>query len=316
MNLEIENKVVLVTGSSKGIGKKIASVLDNERCIVILNSRNENDLELVKKELGSKTSFLVGDVTVKQDCENMLASIRKKFGRLDLLVCNVGSGKLDPTIDEDLQSKIKELCIHCDVTNKNSIIKIRYVDNRSGQMVLRVDTNDECSQIDEGIRMNICNNHYMGYNFDAMLISDYNKGFLTYEDIEKICLEHNNVFLDTKKYNFGDRLPTGLRFLKVNEYELDQNPSFKLQVLADEPSECKEKIIVTLGANGCLYNGKTYKCKTKRDARDLSGAGDTFLSALVVSLLKNDDIDEAIEYANECATRVVQQKGVNTINDI
>ena len=89
MNLEIENKVVLVTGSSKGIGKKIASVLDNERCIVILNSRNENDLELVKKELGSKTSFLVGDVTVKQDCENMLASIRKKFGRLDLLVCNL-----------------------------------------------------------------------------------------------------------------------------------------------------------------------------------------------------------------------------------
>ena len=91
MNLEIEEKVVLVTGSSKGIGKEIASVLNNEKCVVILNSRNKEDLQSVKEEFGPKSSFFVADVTIKQDCIKMLEFIIKKFGKLDFLVCNVGN---------------------------------------------------------------------------------------------------------------------------------------------------------------------------------------------------------------------------------
>ena len=105
MNLEIEERVVLVTGSSKGIGKKIASVLNDEKCKVILNSRNKEDLELVKKELGIKTNFFVGDVTKKEDCIKISEFISKKFGKLDFLVCNVGDGKLDPSMDKNSQSK-------------------------------------------------------------------------------------------------------------------------------------------------------------------------------------------------------------------
>lgn len=79
MNLEIEERVVLVTGSSKGIGKEIASVLNDERCRVILNSRNKNNLEVIKKELGEKTSFFVADVTKKEECVKMAEFISKKF---------------------------------------------------------------------------------------------------------------------------------------------------------------------------------------------------------------------------------------------
>ena len=104
MNLEIDERVVLVTGSSKGIGKKIASVLNHEKCRVILNSRNKEDLQLIKEELGSKASFFVGDVTKKNDCIKIADFISKKFGKLDFLVCNVGDGRLDPSINEDLQS--------------------------------------------------------------------------------------------------------------------------------------------------------------------------------------------------------------------
>ena len=110
MNLEIEESVVLVTGSSKGIGKEIASVLNDERCRVILNSRNKNNLEVIKKELGEKTSFFVADVTKKEECVKMAEFISKKFGRLDFLVCNVGDGRLDKSMDKNSQlRKMKEV---------------------------------------------------------------------------------------------------------------------------------------------------------------------------------------------------------------
>lgn len=93
MDLKLENKVGLVTGSSRGIGKEIASALKDEKCTVILNSRNEKELEYAVTSLGSKTSFFVADVTKKEDCIKLLEFILKKYGRLDYLVCNVGGGR-------------------------------------------------------------------------------------------------------------------------------------------------------------------------------------------------------------------------------
>ena len=82
------------------------------------------------------------------------------------------------------------------VTNKKSQIrKVRYVDNRSNQMVLRIDENDECEEIDEITRMHICNNRYQNQTYDAIVISDYCKGFLTKSDIESICKSNTNIFI-------------------------------------------------------------------------------------------------------------------------
>ena len=72
--------------------------------------------------------------------------------------------------------------------------------------------------------------------------------------------------------------------------------------------------IVTVGSNGCIYNGEVYPVD-KVEIKDLTGAGDSFLAALVCSYLNDKDIVSAIKFANDCATKVVQQKGVNTIND-
>ena len=48
----------------------------------------------------------------------------------------------------------------------------------------------------------------------------------------------------------------------------------------------------------------------KVEVKDLSGAGDTFMAGLVVKFMETDDIDLSIKYANECASKVVTQKGV------
>ena len=77
------------------------------------------------------------------------------------------------------------------ITNKNGIVKRRYVDNRSGQMVLRVDEHDYCERIDKkvlgDIRNNKCKPYFSGETkVDAIIISDYCKGFLDEDDIQFI----------------------------------------------------------------------------------------------------------------------------------
>ena len=59
--------------------------------------------------------------------------------------------------------------------------------------------------------------------------------------------------------------------------------------------------------------GKTYPPPERVVAQDLSGAGDTFLAALAVSMTRVGDVDVAIDYANTCASEVVKKRGVSTI---
>jgi D-beta-D-heptose 7-phosphate kinase/D-beta-D-heptose 1-phosphate adenosyltransferase len=108
------------------------------------------------------------------------------------------------------------------VTNKKSQIrKVRYVDNRSKQMVLRIDENDDCEEIDEITRMHICNNQYQGKTYDAIVISDYCKGFLSKTDIELLCKSNKNVFVDTKK-QLGKWIEYAT-FVKINSFEYKKN---------------------------------------------------------------------------------------------
>jgi sugar/nucleoside kinase (ribokinase family) len=74
-----------------------------------------------------------------------------------------------------------------------------------------------------------------------------------------------------------------------------------------------DKLIVTMSERGAMYGGITYPVNNDIEVRDLSGAGDTFMASLVISYLKTRSIEVSIEYANECATKVVQKRGVVTL---
>ena len=79
-------------------------------------------------------------------------------------------------------------------------------------------------------------------------------------------------------------------------------------------NKVKEKVIVTRGRDGCLYNGFLYPCGEPKETRDLSGAGDTFLAALTVAYVRDKkNIHDAIGFANKCASMVVSKRGVATI---
>jgi len=195
------------------------------------------------------------------------------------------------------------------ITNKNGIVKKRYVDNRSGQMVLRVDEHDYCERIDkkvlEGIRNNKCKPYFSGETkVDAIIISDYCKGFLEEDDIQFICENNDNVFVDTKK-KLGKWIEFA-NFIKINELEYKKNH----ELLSDKGFE--EKLIVTLGGKGCRWNGKDFTVE-EVPVKDVSGAGDTFLAGLVRGYLDTQDIEKAIEFAQKCTTIVVQKHGVATV---
>ena len=105
------------------------------------------------------------------------------------------------------------------VTNKNSIRKVRYVDYKSNQLVLRVDEHDFCDRIEKDVLLGIKDNvSYMSlagkHTFDAIIISDYCKGFLKEDDIQYICENNKNVFVDTKK-ELGDWI-NSTTYLKIN----------------------------------------------------------------------------------------------------
>lgn len=186
------------------------------------------------------------------------------------------------------------------ITNSSEIRKIRYICSKYNQLVLRVDENDECERVRF---LTLKNVNYL--NYDAVVISDYCKGFLEEEDIEFISNQHPLVFLDTKKI-LGEWAHQ-VKFIKINNIEFENN----LDVLKRDII-LQEKIIVTKGSKGCEYQGKIYPTQ-EVPVKDISGAGDTFLAGLVTEYIKSKNIEQAINFAQECTTIVVQKLGVSTI---
>ena len=76
--------------------------------------------------------------------------------------------------------------------------------------------------------------------------------------------------------------------------------------------DINDKLIITKSHEGCVYKNHLYPVE-KVNIKDVSGAGDSFLSGLVCEYLRTSSIEKAIKFAQYCATIVVQKKGVCTI---
>jgi 3-oxoacyl-[acyl-carrier protein] reductase len=93
VDLELEGKVALVTGASRGIGRAIALALARERCDVAIVARGEERLRDAEREIaaiGVRCAAIVADVTVAEDVERMARETVERLGRLDVVVNNAG----------------------------------------------------------------------------------------------------------------------------------------------------------------------------------------------------------------------------------
>jgi bifunctional ADP-heptose synthase (sugar kinase/adenylyltransferase) len=190
------------------------------------------------------------------------------------------------------------------ITSESAIIKRRFIDKKYNSIIFREDINDKCNKIDWS--------KYSTLNcYDYIIISDYNKGFLSISDITNIAIlkkKECKIFIDTKKQLKS--LAKYVDFIKINSIEFQQNIN-DLDYIRSVSS-----LIVTEGENGAtLYSKNQIKHfdTEKVQLMDVCGAGDTFLAALAFSYIQYQNIDESIIFANKCACSVVSKFGVVTI---
>ena len=198
---------------------------------------------------------------------------------------------------ENLKSLNKDLHIIHWYQDKD-ITKTRYVDKKSNHMFLRVDEGE--SDI-EPLELNVSKLNALK-NADAVIISDYNKGFLNDEVLFEITKHTQFSIIDTKK-QIGDDLVNKFDFVKLNESEFSKH-NFNDNSL--------NKLLITLGSNGAKYQGKIYPSPNPKETIDVSGAGDTFTSSFTLKYLETKDVEESIIFANKMASIVVSKRGVAT----
>lgn len=173
------------------------------------------------------------------------------------------------------------------MTNHDHPIKTRYVDEKSNQQIMRLDENDVVDHFDYSYEEMPDKTQY-----NALVISDYNKGFLSEEKLfELVEWFDGPVFVDSKKTN----LPKNC-YLKLNDIESNK-------LTGDYPL-----LITTKGSEGAVYKGRNYP-GVKVPIFDVGGAGDTFLATLVYFYLKLGSVESAIPYANRAAAIAVSNPG-------
>lgn len=186
--------------------------------------------------------------------------------------------------------------------NRGIISKERFVDLKTKQHLVRFDVGET------NILLPLSKRSIRRLNletYDAVVISDYNKGFITHEnasEISRLCEIHNiPFFVDSKKQDLSC---FSTAIIKINEKEFQQ--------ITKCPA--KYELVVTTGAEGARWNGKTFSTQAC-EIFDVSGAGDTFLAALVFEYLKTNSLAKAITFANNCSRIVVQRFGTYSITE-
>ena len=103
MDLELKGKNALITGSSRGIGYAIATLLHKEGCNVTINGRNDETLKKTITSFNERIHSCAADVTSVDDCNTLIKETINKWGSIDILVCNVGSGTSVKPGDENFE---------------------------------------------------------------------------------------------------------------------------------------------------------------------------------------------------------------------
>jgi bifunctional ADP-heptose synthase (sugar kinase/adenylyltransferase) len=185
------------------------------------------------------------------------------------------------------------------ITQSKVIKKTRYIDDKTNHMFLRVDEGED--DIDKLILTpekieDITKS-------DLVIVSDYNKGFLTEEVLIQIGKVSKLSIIDTKK-TISEGLIDSFTFIKLNEHEYQRNKHIS--------DKNKDKFIITLGMNGAKHNDIIFPSPSPKQTIDVSGAGDTFTAFFSLKYYETKNIAESITFANQMASIVVSKRGVTT----
>ena len=112
----LPNKIALITGSGRGIGRAIAKLFAQEGATVFLSARTESELSATAEEIASENgiaAYLTADLTREADCSRLVSAAHDKFGRIDILINNAGHyGPVVPVEEYPLEEFDKVLAVH------------------------------------------------------------------------------------------------------------------------------------------------------------------------------------------------------------
>jgi bifunctional ADP-heptose synthase (sugar kinase/adenylyltransferase) len=193
-----------------------------------------------------------------------------------------------PGMARNVKANLEELGCTVTYLSNSTSVKTRLIDIRSKQQIVRIDNDNRSQPIT--IETDIPD------LYDAIVISDYEKGSVSYELVEEIIKESKcPVFIDTKKHDL-ERFQGA--WVKINEQEYSQIKS-----------ECSG-LIVTKGSKGaCAIHHGIEMPAIPVEVVDVTGAGDTFISALAVKWCETKDIKKSIEFAIKASAITVQHLG-------
>ena len=100
--MKLQNKIAVITGAGKGIGKATAELFLKEGARVILTSRNKSDLEQILADNISKKdniTIIAGDISKEETIQKVIDETIGKYNRIDILVNNAGFGIFDNLVD-------------------------------------------------------------------------------------------------------------------------------------------------------------------------------------------------------------------------
>ena len=109
----LKDKVALITGSGRGIGRAIARLFAQEGASVFLCARSEPELASAAADIGKSAAYSVADLTREQDCTRLVSAARAKFASIDILVNNAGHyGPVVPVEDYPLAEFDNVISVH------------------------------------------------------------------------------------------------------------------------------------------------------------------------------------------------------------
>ena len=180
----MEGKIACVTGAASGLGRAAALALAREGAVVVatdLQAERGGDLVSEIEAAGGAAMFLPHDVTSEPAWEGVIAAIRSRQGRLDVLVNNAGIGLSSPVVEMSLEAWRRQMAVNVDgvflgvkhalplmreggggsIINVSSIAGIKASPNVSGYCAskgaVRLFTKSvalECAAAKDGVRVN------------------------------------------------------------------------------------------------------------------------------------------------------------------
>ena len=219
-----------------------------------------------------------------------------QYGTIDRLSPEAPVPVFVPTYTEErngmagnVYNNLKALGCKVSYLHGETSTKTRIIDARSKQQIVRIDNDIKSTPITFETAIPDV--------YDAIVVSDYNKGTVSYELIEELIATKIPVFVDTKK---TDLTRMQGAWVKINDLEYSKITS-----------ECSG-LIVTHGASGASVIHHDITCPAPNvEVSDVTGAGDTFLAAFAYQYINTKNLLQSINFAIAASAVTVQHFGVH-----